>query len=636
MAISPTSRVNDLITDIKQLSNVAAFTDTVDLVTRDLHLLQECMPESVPFWKRDVINSLEITCKNLQGTLMGLRESHIEELLRSSDPTWVEDTVKRLCMIRHEILSASKAINRRGNVSSNEAEFLAVKADMVHLLDKCRAKKQTIMINYLNDFMRLLSRNWLAAQQISRITGFDGELLNGAFDAVLHAAGRVYAFPIHAMLVTRWLKQCQEQILDEMSKLTPTMLQKRRNSIERLISELDAVRDTLQNFWKEQWAKYLRSNCQEAVAMVRSASDLDSLYKRIQELKLPSLTISKLVPPQQAVNLDLQHIQKLARSESESLDCEYTGGFSVNDLIESWDDMKNLRKLLGPLLLQQNHFEEVEENSAGNRGRNGYVKKYRHIMTGELVAIKSLKSQERAAREAFILTNLLHENIVGLKGFIIDKGNLSIVMEFLSGGTFFTALETMSTCERMQALVRVTKCLAFLHAHGIIHRDIKPENVMFRKDGCPVLLDFDVSVVLEKEPTPYKYIGTLGYMAPEVINSENYNEKIDIFSLAILFWSAIPGVKQPWYDSNFTEFQISDYIDKGNRPAIPQGTPDPLCQLLCNMWGKEPDRRPTALEVLKYMIDNTVCFDPDDMDAMRMFYRDEEKCLDSTSIYRNM
>ena len=649
MAVVPTSHVKELTKDCKRLSKVAAFRATANLVTGDLLVLQEYMPESVPFWKQDVINSLESACNNLQGTLMSLRESDIEDFLRSSDPTWVEDTITKFCMIRHDILSASKAMNLRVNVNSNEIQFLTMKADLENLLDKARATEQKITITYLDGFMRLFSRNWLAAQQISRSSGFDVELLNKAFDAVFHAAGRVYAFPIHAVLVTRWLKQCQEQILNEMGKLTAKTLQKRRDNIDRLISELYAVRDKLQNFWKEQWAQYLRSNYEEAVAMVQSASDMDSLYNRIQDLRLPSLSISKLVPPQQAVGFDLRHLQKLAEPELESLvtqistDCQFTGGFSMNDLNESLDDMEALRKLLGPLLLQQNHFQEVKKNNAANKGRNGYVKQYRHIDTGELVAIKSLdldNYRDYAAREMFILTNMLHENIVGLKGFIIDKGKLSIVMEFLPGGTFFTALKTMSTRERMQSLFRVTKCLAFFHANGIIHRDIKPENVMFRKDGCPILIDFDVSVVLENETTPSEDWGTRGYMAPEVINCENYTEKIDIFSLSILFWSAIPGVKPPWYDNNFKKYQISSYTLGGNRPAIPQETPTPLRELLCNMWNEEAGCRPTALEILKYMIDKTVCFDPADMDAMKMFYKDEKECLDSTSIYtvagRNM
>ena len=64
----------------------------------------------------------------------------------------------------------------------------------------------------------------------------------------------------------------------------------------------------------------------------------------------------------------------------------------------------------------------------------------------------------------------------------------------------------------------ICQAVAYLHSHGIIHRDIKPENVLVTGDGTVKLADFGLSIDTLNGGTPVSALGTLEFMAPELIN----------------------------------------------------------------------------------------------------------------------
>ena len=89
---------------------------------------------------------------------------------------------------------------------------------------------------------------------------------------------------------------------------------------------------------------------------------------------------------------------------------------------------------------------------------------------------------------------------------------------------------------------RVLENLDELHSAGFIHRDIKPENILFKSHSTKSSLFFgDFGLTVEKNQCKWTKIGrmcsgTMGFIAPEVLHENSYDEKCDLFSLGCLFY----------------------------------------------------------------------------------------------------
>jgi tetratricopeptide (TPR) repeat protein len=101
--------------------------------------------------------------------------------------------------------------------------------------------------------------------------------------------------------------------------------------------------------------------------------------------------------------------------------------------------------------------------------------------------------------------------------------------------------------EILKLLRTVCDALAFVHGMGLVHRDLKPENVMVRDDGSTVLVDFGLAMqlrgvrgrdVLEQSD---RYIGTPAYMAPEQIDGELMDARVDLYALGCLMYELVTG-----------------------------------------------------------------------------------------------
>ena len=90
--------------------------------------------------------------------------------------------------------------------------------------------------------------------------------------------------------------------------------------------------------------------------------------------------------------------------------------------------------------------------------------------------------------------------------------------------------------------MRVLENLCELHAAGFIHRDIKPENILFKSRSSACFVFFgDYGLTVQKEQCRCSKIGqmcsgTMGFVAPEVLRGNSYDEKCDLFSLGCLFY----------------------------------------------------------------------------------------------------
>ena len=87
--------------------------------------------------------------------------------------------------------------------------------------------------------------------------------------------------------------------------------------------------------------------------------------------------------------------------------------------------------------------------------------------------------------------------------------------------------------------------VGFLHAKDIAHRDLKLENILVDKDGYLKVIDFGISKKFEQSLDTDTYCGTKEYMAPEILEGNNYNKSVDWWAMGIMLYELLFG-KNPF------------------------------------------------------------------------------------------
>eukprot|EP00493_Phyllostaurus_siculus_P002418 UN02431 len=101
----------------------------------------------------------------------------------------------------------------------------------------------------------------------------------------------------------------------------------------------------------------------------------------------------------------------------------------------------------------------------------------------------------------------------------------------------------MDLSQARNILKQLTAGLQHLHDFNYVHRDIKPENIMLMDDGTVKILDLGLSCRLENMTDRKKTVcGTEGYLAPEIVSQEGYDERVDIFSLGCVLYKMLTGL----------------------------------------------------------------------------------------------
>lgn len=162
--------------------------------------------------------------------------------------------------------------------------------------------------------------------------------------------------------------------------------------------------------------------------------------------------------------------------------------------------------------------------------------------SGEKVALKSLdvsleQNLATVEHEIRMMRSCVHGNIVTYHGSYIWEGHLWVCMEYMDGGSL---TEMISICKmtepQIAAVCRdVLKGLYYLHSFNRIHRDIKSDNILLTIDGKIKLADFGYCAQLSSATQKRNsVVGTPYWMAPELIRGQDYDTRVDIWSLGVM------------------------------------------------------------------------------------------------------
>ena len=172
-------------------------------------------------------------------------------------------------------------------------------------------------------------------------------------------------------------------------------------------------------------------------------------------------------------------------------------------------------------------------------------------------AVKVLRSQLEASHEIQLHTKLEHPKLVKLL-HVIDAGP-ALIMELCEGGDLWMLLHGLQTKEafkdvglqaRIGAAIDVGQALIYLHSMRVVHRDVKTGNCFLNTLFVPGALSLptvklgDLGLArykMSREANMTKCVGTIRYMAPEVLNSNCYDQAVDVFSYGIVLYELISG-----------------------------------------------------------------------------------------------
>jgi len=130
----------------------------------------------------------------------------------------------------------------------------------------------------------------------------------------------------------------------------------------------------------------------------------------------------------------------------------------------------------------------------------------------------------------------------------------------------------------------------------ILHRDLKSLNILLDDTWGVKVCDFGFTVVKEKDNNKAQRIGTIQWMAPEILRGQRYDEKSDVYSFGIVLWEL--AAKLPPYPQIKADEVARKVLEEGLRPQIPPRCPPMMAQLMKDCWGDDPVKRPTFSQII--------------------------------------
>lgn len=230
---------------------------------------------------------------------------------------------------------------------------------------------------------------------------------------------------------------------------------------------------------------------------------------------------------------------------------------------------------------------------------------------GETVAIKVLKEElandadvvMRFLRERSVLLRLTHPNIVRTRDLVVEGDLLALVMDLVEGPDLHHYLRQNGPFSPVAASLltaQIADALAASHADGVVHRDLKPANVLLKDDGDqlhPMLTDFGIARLADSPglTRTHEFVGTPAYVAPESAEGRPQTSAVDIYGAGILLYELVTG-RPPFAGGTALEVLHRHLSEEPRRPS---NVPEPLWTVIERCLRKEPDERPSAVNLAR-------------------------------------
>jgi eukaryotic-like serine/threonine-protein kinase len=239
---------------------------------------------------------------------------------------------------------------------------------------------------------------------------------------------------------------------------------------------------------------------------------------------------------------------------------------------------------------------------------------------GKPYALRKLKKELRfnlLARRRFFrgceVLSKMNESkfIVGYVEHGKAEGTPYMLMDYIEAANLkelFARADPILTENVAQILIDMASGLLHVHESGFMHLDFKPENVLVTRNGGVRLIDFDLAQPIPERPVKMsKNPGTPGYMAPEQLQREPIDLRVDIFAYGVAAYEILTNHK-PFPGETPAEILAAQLDDAGPVPPREHnpGIPPALEKTILKSIARDPDRRHPFMSILKHEVENAL------------------------------
>jgi eukaryotic-like serine/threonine-protein kinase len=215
----------------------------------------------------------------------------------------------------------------------------------------------------------------------------------------------------------------------------------------------------------------------------------------------------------------------------------------------------------------------------------------------------------RFVREARSAARLSHPNVVSVFDQGDDDGTLFLAMEYIPGHTLRDVIRKEAPMAPAKALTLIEPVLAALgaaHQAGLVHRDVKPENVLIADDGRIKVADFGlaraVSAETQHTATGGVLIGTVSYLAPELVVDGKSDARADVYAAGVLLYETLTGRKPHEGESPIQVAYKHVHEDVPPPSAEVPGIPPYVDALVARACARDRELRPADARVLLHQV----------------------------------
>jgi len=230
--------------------------------------------------------------------------------------------------------------------------------------------------------------------------------------------------------------------------------------------------------------------------------------------------------------------------------------------------------------------------------------------TGEAVAMKRLHRQytdaapERVAEfraESTRINALKHPHIARVHDVVEQDGLYYVVMDYFSGGTLTerAAKQPITVRDVLRYTTPIADALAHGHRLGLVHQDVKPGNILFKEDDLPTLVEYGLPrIKLSKAAVAQGIVtGTQEYIAPEMLQTQQYSISIDVWAMGIMLFELLAG-HRPFTGNDVMErFNAILKQPAPDLAALRSDIPPDLARLVGSLLVKDPAQRMSSAEL---------------------------------------